>query len=129
MLSDDSRQMGVWMKVFVHDGWLLFSAPDISPLPTPTLFPCTTLSRSERLTLQSDTGTLFYFDVPSRQWVSSPPSPSTLAKAASPSSVATQVIDSPTLDEFDATVHAVIQMLPTASPDIYVGSVRAAQEQ
>jgi hypothetical protein len=29
----------------------------------------------ERLTLQADDGTLFYFDVPTRQWVTPAPSP------------------------------------------------------
>jgi hypothetical protein len=57
----------------------------------------------ERLTLRADDGTLFYFDVLTRQWVNPAPSPSTEVPTYDPQA-------------YHATVVAIVATLPTASP-------------
>ena len=67
----------------------------------------------ERLTLRADDGTLFYFDVPTRQWVTPDPTP---ASSSDPTPVTTYV---PTYviyaQRVQATAEAIAPTIPTPS--------------
>ena len=59
----------ILVQVFDKDTNVLISGPDLYTVPGQVEWVKVVDAVGERLTLQADTGALFYFDVPTRHWV------------------------------------------------------------
>ncbi len=66
----------ILVQVFDAETNAIISGPDLYTAPAQVEWVKVIDAVGERVTLQADTGALFYFDVPTRQWVSPPPLPS-----------------------------------------------------